>query len=329
MLPISEKIRQQSPLIFQWLLFLLVVICLLLTICAGFEGLWWRAYIVAQLRVQIAAASGLLALVLVAVKERRHYAAIPALIALVNSVYFMPVYVPRNNHIAGGGRTLRVLQINLNNKNLNHSAVIGYVRSISPDILVVTELTEAWREALSGKLADYQHTSFVPRQDTYGIGVFSLVEFKNSKIQYYGKSGHPSIVCELRGSQNPITLIHTHVQGPVKQAFFEWHKEQILLMTEEFKQIETPLVVTGDMNCTPWTYLSADLLRKCNLSDSRNGFGLQLSWPAPFSWRMCPIVLLPIDNCFVSPQISVRKRVVGPFVGSDHYPVFVELEIPN
>jgi endonuclease/exonuclease/phosphatase (EEP) superfamily protein YafD len=328
-LSFSEKIRRRTGLAFQCSLFALVAACGLLTICAGFESVWWRAYEVAQLRIQIAIASGFLALVLVSIPKMKKSAAIPAFIAILNGAYFLPVYIPRTTNGTNEVRSLRLLQINLNNLNTNHDAVVEYVRSSHPDILLITELTDAWKNALSNGLREYKHSVLVPRQDTYGIGIYSVVELMDADVKYYGSSGHPTVVCKIFDLGKPITLVHTHLQGPVKPTFFEWHKEQLLLMTEELQKLKTPLVVAGDMNCTPWTYLSSDLLRKCNLEDSRRGFGLQLTWPAPNNWRKVPIVLLPIDHCFVSPEISIRKRIVGPFVGSDHYPVLVELELPN
>jgi len=122
-LPISEKIKRRTGLAFQWSLFALVAACGLLTICAGFESVWWRAYQVAQLRIQIAIASGFLALVLVSISKIKKSATIPALIAIINGAYFLPAYIPRTTNGTNEARSLRLLQINLNNLNTNHDVV--------------------------------------------------------------------------------------------------------------------------------------------------------------------------------------------------------------
>jgi endonuclease/exonuclease/phosphatase family metal-dependent hydrolase len=60
------------------------------------------------------------------------------------------------------------------------------------------------------------------------------------------------------------------------------------------------------------------------LRDSREGFGLQNSWPAYWPW-----LSITIDHCLVSRDIRLIDRKVGPDIGSDHYPVLVEVGIQN
>jgi endonuclease/exonuclease/phosphatase (EEP) superfamily protein YafD len=59
-----------------------------------------------------------------------------------------------------------------------------------------------------------------------------------------------------------------------------------------------------------------------NLRDSQLGFGVQPSFPT-FSWA----IRIPIDHCLVSPEVVVLDRKLAPSVGSDHFPVMVELAL--
>ena len=85
----------------------------------------------------------------------------------------------------------------------------------------------------------------------------------------------------------------------------------------------------------PWGLLSATLFlvglttvagffskfeRDSQLRDGSKGFGLNISWPAFF-----PPLGIPIDHCLVSPGVGVCNRRTGQSVGSDHYPVIVDL----
>jgi endonuclease/exonuclease/phosphatase family metal-dependent hydrolase len=56
------------------------------------------------------------------------------------------------------------------------------------------------------------------------------------------------------------------------------------------------------------------------LADSHRGHGFESSWP---TWS--PLLRAPIDNCLVSAGLAVTKRTRGPALGSDHYPLLVEL----
>lgn len=300
-----------------------------LTAVAAFEGLWWWPYLVAQFRIQIALGALAFALVLAVSRRTRSAAVLCLVFALCNATYFMPAFFPNGNHpqtVGAKTHPLSVLMLNVNNKNERFVDAIKYVESVNPDVLVVSELTPDWETAFA-QMHGFKYSWTVPRLDTYGIAVYSKKKMLNPRTEYYGKSGHPSIVCQLDTLPKPVTLLHTHVQGPIKLPHYEWQKEQFKIMTAEASKLPKPLILTGDMNSTPWTHMLAGLARKSELLDTRNGFGLQLSWPAPMIWRKTPLVLLPIDHCFVSEEFVVRDRDVGPFFGSDHYPVLVSLSL--
>ena len=55
-----------------------------------------------------------------------------------------------------------------------------------------------------------------------------------------------------------------------------------------------------------------------------DGFGLQPTWPAAAPW-----LGVPIDHVLASPSIGIRRREVGPDVGSDHRGVMVEFAMPR
>ena len=82
------------------------------------------------------------------------------------------------------------------------------------------------------------------------------------------------------------------------------------------------MIVIGDLNLTPWSPRFRALLDDGGLGDSRVGFGHHATWPVWF-----PLLLIPIDHVLADPEIKVYRREVGPAVGSDHYPVLVELGI--
>jgi len=83
---------------------------------------------------------------------------------------------------------------------------------------------------------------------------------------------------------------------------------------------DTPTLLLGDLNVTPFAPTYADLLERSGLRDSQRGFGLQPSWPI----HKLPL-RIPIDHCLVSPHLTVLARRFGPEVGSDHFPVIVEV----
>jgi len=81
-----------------------------------------------------------------------------------------------------------------------------------------------------------------------------------------------------------------------------------------------PVLVAGDFNCTPWSPFFADLVAATGLSDSARGFGV---WP---TWNSTLLPLgISIDHVLVSDGLVTRNHRVGGDVGSDHFPVIVDL----
>ena len=85
---------------------------------------------------------------------------------------------------------------------------------------------------------------------------------------------------------------------------------------------ESSVMLIGDLNITSWSPVFWELLRKGGLTDSRQGFGIQPTWPV---WL--PVLLIPIDHILVSEKIVIHSREVGPNIGSDHYPVVVDFSV--
>ena len=73
--------------------------------------------------------------------------------------------------------------------------------------------------------------------------------------------------------------------------------------------------ILGDLNVSPWSPHFGGLLRE-------SGRGVQATWPT----NLAPM-RIPIDHCLVSPDVSVVGRRVGPDVGSDHFPIVVDVQI--
>ena len=38
---------------------------------------------------------------------------------------------------------------------------------------------------------------------------------------------------------------------------------------------------------------------------------------------------IPVDHALVSSDIEVVKRFTGPYIGADHFPLILELELPK
>lgn len=309
------------------MLLVLVALCIAVTALAESERIWWRAYLVAQFRVEIFALSALTTILIAAFGRSTILAVCTSLCTVITFSHLIPYYVPRAQPLIASEKTLKLMQINLNVKNKQFERVTSYIQSVNPDVVLIAELTPEWQTYLESHLKSHPHAVSVPRMDTYGIGIYSKTKPLSESIEYFGESGHPSIIAEIAGLEKPISLLHTHVQGPVKKHFFEWHKGQFEAMLPAAKKLKFPLVVSGDLNANSWTYLISDFLNQSGLKNTQWGRGIQLTWPTPFYWRYGFFPLLAIDHFFVSGDVVCKSRILGEPNSSDHYPVIIEISI--
>ena len=85
----------------------------------------------------------------------------------------------------------------------------------------------------------------------------------------------------------------------------------------------TPCIVAGDFNATPWSLPFRTLVARSGLVDTALGRGVQATWNARY-----PAPRIPIDHILAPSGTRVVRRVVGPDIGSDHFPVEAELILP-
>jgi endonuclease/exonuclease/phosphatase (EEP) superfamily protein YafD len=110
----------------------------------------------------------------------------------------------------------------------------------------------------------------------------------------------------------------THVRTPFAGSIHERHLDALAAARPRFGK---RLALCGDFNTVPW---AAGFRRLAGgvLTDLYDGRWPGYTWP---TWS--PLMRLPIDNCLVS-GVGVREHRPGPDIGSDHYPLTVDLAVP-
>jgi endonuclease/exonuclease/phosphatase (EEP) superfamily protein YafD len=171
-------------------------------------------------------------------------------------------------------------------------------------------------------LAGYNYTRQEPRDDNFGIGLYSRLPFTQSQIVYIGEAEVPSVVAEIETTLGKCTLLATHPLPPAGGAYSRWRNDQLAELPNYIRRATSPVLLLGDLNVSPWSSHFRRLLRESGLKDSSQGRGVQPTWPT-----YNPLLLIPIDHCLYSPQITIVSKQVGPWDGSDHYPLIVDFLI--
>ncbi len=287
----------------------------------GFLGRFsWFLDLFSHFRVQYLIALSILG-VLFLLGCRRRTAALFIAFACINLGMVLPLYFDGQATTPKATPTLRAMLLNVNTRLGDAARVKQLIQEMDPDILVLEEISSQWVLDLQWLANSYSHSRVQPREDNFGIGLFSKLPFAESEIVYIGDAQVPSIVATIDTGRKKLRVIATHPLPPAGAPYSRWRNDQLDRLPD-YVRSSLPLILLGDLNVTPWNYHFRRLLKRTGLIDSSKGRGIQPTWP-----NYNPLLLIPIDHCLHSSDISVLSKRIGVDVGSDHYPVIVDFAI--
>lgn len=285
----------------------------LLSLVPFVAGDIWPVELATHFRVQYLVASIGVAVALALLGcARRATAMLP--IAVANAVVVAPYILPQAQAVTGTG-TVKLLVVNLAARNRSFDDLIDMVAREQPDIAVLAEYTPHAAAVLKSLHADLPHSRQIARDDAWGIALMSRLPIEQARIFDLGET--PAIDARLGGG---IRVIGVHLLPPTTTQRFAARNAQLESLAELAAGSETPLIVAGDFNLSPYSPYFGRWLRASSLSDTLAGQGLDFTWPSQFF-----LLGIPIDHVFVSPEFSVLTRRRLERFGSDHLPVLIEL----
>jgi endonuclease/exonuclease/phosphatase (EEP) superfamily protein YafD len=253
----------------------------------------------------------------------KRWAALSLLAFIINAAEVLPIYHP--NGRVGLDHTKHELTLLLSNvlrTNSDYSILIELVDTTQPDLLIVLENDALWVDGLRSLARQYPYQSLMPRDDNFGIALYSRLPFDAVDVIELGGNGLPSIATKIRLSNRELSVLATHLLPPIGERNFSHRNKQLTAIASYMRDISGPRVVIGDLNVSPWSPYFKTLLEDSGLVNARQGHGLLASWPT-----FLPFMMIPIDHCLVSPDISVIDIDSSARVGSDHLPILVKLGI--
>jgi len=289
----------------------------------GFLGRqWWFFELFSHFRVQYFFILAACSLIFLAMRNHR-MAMLAGVFAFANLYLFQPFQgqsTVRASVAVGQEQRLRALLVNVNTGNQAYTKLYQLVSSTSPDIVVLLEVNEVWIQALQPLLKHYPYTESWGNK--YGIALLSRIPLQDAAVKVIGNAGLPSVIARFAIDGQRLTLIGTHPYSPITWRRARDRNKQFRELAKFISGQEDSIILLGDLNVTPWSPFFKDFLRSAGLRDSREGFGLQSTWPTRF-----PPGWIPIDHALVSSTVVVRHREIGPDIGSDHYPVILDFTL--
>lgn len=248
-------------------------------------------------------------------------AALMTVIVILNGVYILPWYfspeTATNDQIQ-----IKLMHSNVYTPNDHYQKLIDIVLEENPDILILQEVNQLWLDNLHTLETHYPYQLAVPRQDNFGIAVWSKYPFDTIEEVYWGPARVPSLKFDITVSGFQFTTLATHPLPPATPSYSVARNAQLDEIVEIASGIQTPLVVIGDLNVSMWSHNYRPFEEVAQLTNTRQGQGILPTWPA-----VLPLAMIPIDHCLVSSHFTVQEMKVGREIGSDHLPIIVTLGI--
>ncbi len=233
----------------------------------------------------------------------------------------VPDYDPQEKSADPGGR-ICLLSCNVLMTNRDPHRLLGMIERHSPDVIAILESDRWWQEQLDG-LTDYPHRVACPLSNKYGMHLYSRLKLEDTRIDYLVESDVPSISGKVmlgRGQFAHLHVIHPKPPAPGENECSTARDVELLVLAKALKDVDTPIIVTGDLNDVAWSRTTRLFRRVSRLLDPRTGRGMFNTFHADY-W----FVRWPLDHVFVSTHFRICKIQRLGHMGSDHYPMLVDL----
>lgn len=279
-------------------------------------------------RLQYFAVSILLAGVFVSLRWRS-YAVLGIACVAFNAYFVVPWYLPlgmlpgeTRKNAEDFGHPITILHANVRRTNPDSTRFVELITREQPDLLVMQEVTPEWLASLRAMSASYPYRIEEPRDDPFGIALYSKFPLDRTAVIAAHPLGFPDIIARALVGGKRLNIISTHPMPPLGSFNFGARNLQLDSVAKLAARTPRPLVVVGDLNITMWSDYYRKLEETSGLTNARKGFGIAPTWPLFFFPAM-----IPIDHCLASNDIYVHDLTTASSIGSDHLPLICRLSL--
>jgi endonuclease/exonuclease/phosphatase (EEP) superfamily protein YafD len=254
-------------------------------------------------------------------------------ILLLNQAYLLSLiwnYTPlasnqmKKNPDAAGD-TVRILIANVLQDNRNSDLCNETIRQTKPDIILLVETDDRWSKEVQDFLEGYPYRILQPQSDTYGMLLISQLEIVKHEVRFLVEPEIPSITADIKTKEGKIFRLYClHPKPPVPGESTDSTERdaEILIIGKEAKKLKQPVIVAGDLNDVAWSYTTNLFLKISQLLDPRIGRGFYSTYNAKYK-----LLRWPLDHVFCSSHFYLNTLRRLPSIGSDHFPILIEVSL--
>ncbi|WP_420318987.1 endonuclease/exonuclease/phosphatase family protein [Ekhidna sp.] len=239
---------------------------------------------------------------------------------------FAPIQVKKfrkepNDH------SISILVSNVLTPNRKVHLLLKHIDTYDPDIVLTLESDQWWQDQLAGLKDRYPFQVNVPKDNLYGMHLFSKLELIEHQVLNQVKADIPSIeaLVKLRsGKKVKIFCLHPEPPSPTESDTSTDRDAEILLTGRKVVNQSYPCLVFGDLNDVAWSKTTRLFQKISQLLDPRRGRGFFSTFHAKY-----PLLRWPLDHLFHSADFQLIKIKRLSSVGSDHFPLYSKLQLTD
>ncbi len=221
-------------------------------------------------------------------------------------------------------QSISIMISNVYQYNTNTEGCLKVIYNANPDVVLLLETNSKWKQGTDELEEKYPYHIKVPQENTYGMLLYSKLELTDSYVKFIVEDDIPSIhttVILKSGTAVRLYGVHPTPPSPTENVRSTERDKELLLMADIVKEQNKPTIVVGDLNDVAWSHTTNLFLKMSGLLDPRRGRGFFNSFHAKY-----PFMRFPLDHAFISPEFKLNgiKRLNN--YGSDHFPIFIEVQ---
>ncbi|MDY8108131.1 endonuclease/exonuclease/phosphatase family protein [Fulvimarina sp. 2208YS6-2-32] len=224
-----------------------------------------------------------------------------------------------------GDNVVSVLSCNVKMSNRDYQRCLDMTRDEDADLALFMETDEGWAEGLQPLKETYPYVVSRPFDNSYGMILYSRLEFVKVDVKYLTMEKVPCFVCDVRLRNGEVIRIYcVHPEPPVPTADSSGRDAELVRVARLAQADDMPSIVFGDLNDVAWSHTTRLFQRLSQLLDPRVGRGFYNTFDARY-W----VLRWPLDHLFHDHHFSLVKIERCAHIHSDHYPIYFKLALTD
>jgi endonuclease/exonuclease/phosphatase (EEP) superfamily protein YafD len=221
---------------------------------------------------------------------------------------------------ATASRQMRLVQFNAWERNAEPEVVADWIAGEHPEVVTIEDLTPALRKALVARGFRYARGMTNTAVFSRGIPVLTPMAIPPRDWPLLPDFARARFMTPDGAAA--FSVVATHLSKPSLGK--RWTRAAALSTLLE-RQPRELLIVAGDFNLTPWSFALRRLDGSLGLERRDRALATWPACPGPVGRFVCSPPFLPIDHIYAGPAWRTVRIRRGPPLGSDHYPLIIDL----